>query len=163
MQRLLMISALVLSAWVSAAETEDSPPLINLTFGQVGIERHVENPWRYGIEYRLRPFGEYRLVPSLGFAWVENGANYLYGELRRDFAFPSGVLLTPSFGLGAFDGSSEFRLGKTLEFRTGIEIAYRFPGRYRLGLALFHMSNGGLGKENPGAEALVLSFSAPIR
>lgn len=137
-------------------------PRLNVTFGQVGIDRHVDNPQRYGIEYRLQPFGNYRLIPSLGLVWVDSGANFLYGELKRDFPFADNVVLTPSFGVGIFQDSTEFRLGQTLEFRSGLEVAYQFTTGYRLGLALFHMSNGGLARENPGAEALVISLSLPI-
>lgn len=118
----------VFPAFCAGHATQD-PALLNLTFGQVGIDRHVNNPWRYGIEYRLRSFGDYRLIPSVGFSWVDNGASFLYGELRHDFWLADGLVLTPSFGLGAFNESTEFRLGKTLEFRSGLEIAYQFGAR----------------------------------
>jgi hypothetical protein len=47
--------------------------------------------------------------------------------------------------------------------RSGIEVAYRFYERSRVGLALFHLSNGGLADKNPGTEVLALSLSVPLQ
>lgn len=137
-------------------------PLLNFTVGQVGTDRRLDNPWRYGIEYRFSPLTRYRLVPSVGVAVGSNDSSFIYAELRRDFRFADHWLLTPSFGLGRFNNRPQFDLGKSLEFRSGLEISYQFDQGYRLGVAVFHLSNGGLSDENPGTEAAVLSFSIPL-
>ncbi|WP_152205597.1 acyloxyacyl hydrolase [Marinobacter changyiensis] len=137
-------------------------PLVNFTAGQVGVDRNLNNLWRYGLEYRFSPLARYRLVPSIGVVVGADGANYIYAELRRDFRFAGHWLLTPSFGLGRFNNRSGFNLGHMLEFRSGLEISHQFNQGYRLGVAVFHLSNGGLSDENPGTEAVVLSFSVPL-
>jgi len=70
--------------------------------------------------------------------------------------------LIPGFGAGVFDDSADIELGNTLEFRSGIELAYQFRNKVRMGVALFHLSNGGIGGDNPGTEALVFSVSIPF-
>lgn len=137
-------------------------PLLNFTVGQVGIDQHLDNSWRYGIEYRFSPLTRYRLVPSIGIAVGDNDANFIYAELRRDFRFADHWVLTPSFGLGRFNNRPRFNLGQSLEFRSGLEVSRQFNHGYRLGVALFHLSNGGLSDQNPGTEAVVLSFSVPL-
>ncbi|MFN2339289.1 MAG: acyloxyacyl hydrolase [Gammaproteobacteria bacterium] len=102
------------------------------------------------------------LVPSVGFAVSDSGANFIYADLKKDFFLTPHWYLTPSFGVGHFNETDQFRLGQALEFRSGLEGGYRFNNDYRLGLAIFHLSNGGLADENPGTEALVRSFTMPL-
>ncbi|HLT92090.1 MAG TPA: acyloxyacyl hydrolase [Woeseiaceae bacterium] len=137
------------------------PPLVNVTAGRLGIDRDVDDPTTYGLEYRHRPVGRWQLVPAIGAARAENGASFVYAEVKRDFRFASGVVVTPSFGLARFEESVELRLGQALEFRSGLELAYEMRSGWRLGLALYHLSNAGLAPENPGSEGLVVSISLP--
>ena len=53
-------------------------------------------------------------------------------------------------------------LGFPLEFRSSVELAYRFDDRSRLGAQIYHLSNASLGWQNPGTEVLMLSYSVPI-
>jgi hypothetical protein len=160
----LVASTLLLGGW-GRAEAQPFPqsPLLNVTAGQAGLRHKIRSPGTYGLEYRMRPFGRFGLVPAVGFAFVDNDATYAYAELKRDFWLANGVVVTPSFGLGRFDPSLDFHLGQALEFRSGLEVAYELRDGYRVGIALFHLSNGGLAEENPGSEVLVASFSLPVR
>lgn len=165
----LLLTSLTLSSPIAHGKTESERagqsldhPLLNLTLGQVGVDRRLNNPWVYGIEYRFSPQTRYRLVPSVGVTMGANHANFIYAELRRDFRIAEHWLLTPSFGLGRFNNRPRLNLGQSLEFRSGLEIARQFHQGYRLGVAVFHLSNGGLSDENPGTEAFVLSFSVPL-
>ena len=161
--RIPMLIAVLLAAAAAAEVAGASPdaPMLKLTAGQAGIDRSVDSPGAYGLEYQLRPVGRYRLVPALGFSWVDNGASYLYAELKRDFRLENGFIVTPSFGLARFDASPDLQLGQTLEFRSGIEVGYELDNRNRIGIALYHLSNGGLARENPGTEVLMVSFTMP--
>ncbi|MDC0664274.1 acyloxyacyl hydrolase [Marinobacter sp. SS21] len=144
------------------AYAEGDPALLNLSIGEVGLDRSLDNATRYGLEYRFQPMNFYQLIPTVGNVWVDNGATFTYFEMRRDFPVREHWLLTPSFGLGVFHEGRGLRLGHSTEFRSGVELSYRFPNRYRLGLAIYHLSNGGLSKENPGTESVVCSVSIPM-
>src|SRR5690606_92479 len=69
--------------------------------------------------------------------------------------------VTPSFGLARFEESVELRLGQALEFRSGLELAYEMRSGWRVGLALYHLSNAGLARENPGSAGPGVSISRP--
>lgn len=136
--------------------------MLNITVGAVGIADRLERPTRLGVEYRFRPMERYRLIPAIGVVAATNGAHFVYADLRYDWWLSDRWLLIPSFGAGLFDDGDGLDLGQTLEFRSGLELARRFHRDYRLGVAIFHLSNGGLAERNPGTEALVLSLSIPV-
>lgn len=137
-------------------------PMVNLTAGYVGVFDNIDRPLRLGAEYRFKAIGKWNLIPAIGFAAAENGASFFYSDVRYDYWLNERWVLIPSFGAGLFDEGDGLDLGSRLEFRSGIEIARRFHGEYRIGVALFHLSNGGTAGENPGTEALVLSLCIPV-
>ena len=53
-------------------------------------------------------------------------------------------------------------LGHELEFRSSIELSYRFDDRTRLGLSFYHLSNANIGDFNPGTEVLSIVYSIPL-
>jgi hypothetical protein len=155
--------AILLLAGVGAhAGDEAAGPFLSLSVGEIGIVDDLDDPARYGFEYRFRERGRWKLAPGFGVSGAENGARFYYVDLRRDFEAGNRWLVTPSFGLGSFDDSDVLDLGNELEFRSGIEIACRFRHGLRLGLALFHLSNGHLGRRNPGTEELAVSLHIPV-
>lgn len=160
----LAIFVLLLNTPVIAGEYQEYE-MINITAGQVGILDDLDGPQRYGLEYRFKSFSgpwNFRLIPAVGAAISNNGAGFVYTDLRHDFYLSMRWILIPSFGVGVFNDSSEIELGNDLEFRSGVELAYQFRNKIRAGIALFHLSNGGISSENPGTEALVLSVCIPI-
>ncbi len=139
--------------------------MINITTGYVGILDDESKTQRYGLEYRFKSFsGPYgfRLIPAIGAAVSNNGAYFIYSDLRHDFYLTPRLILIPSFGVGVFKDSSKIDLGNDIEFRSGLEIAYQFKNKIRAGIAIFHLSNGGLSSQNPGTEALVFSVCIPL-
>jgi len=139
--------------------------MVNITAGQVGVFDSKDRTQRYGMEYRFKSFsGPYgfRLIPAIWAAASNDGARFIYGDLRHDFYLDQNWLLIPSFGMGIFKDSKDINLGNDLEFRSGIEIAYQFENKIRAGVALFHLSNGGISSQNPGTEALVFSVCIPV-
>ncbi|WP_422732780.1 acyloxyacyl hydrolase [Marinobacter azerbaijanicus] len=49
-----------------------------------------------------------------------------------------------------------------MEFRSGVKSFYRFHNKLRLGIELFHLSNGGIADRNPGTEVAFISLSFPL-
>lgn len=167
MKRPLLPLAFLL-AWLCASSVAAEPPvepvpMINITAGRVALFDDIEDPYRIGLEYRFRPFGRWQLIPAVGVALAQNDAYFVYTDLRKDLWLGQRWVLIPSFGVGLFDDGKDVDLGHTVEFRSGLELAYRFKEQWRVGLALFHLSNGGLADKNPGTEALVLSLCIPLQ
>ena len=135
--------------------------MLALTAGSVGIADE-ESSTRFGAEYRFGEHTDWKLIPSVGVAWSDEGAAFVSAEARRNFWLLDRFVVTPSFGLGYFDSGRTLELGGELEFRSGIELTYCFESEWRIGVALFHLSNGGLFDSNPGTEALVLTLAIPL-
>lgn len=161
---IVIILVLLQSSNAVAKELEEYE-MFNITAGQVGVLDDTKNVQRYGLEYRFKsfsgPFG-FRLIPAIGAAFANDNARFIYTDLRHDFYLSKNWVLIPSFGLGIFKDSRKIKLGNNLEFRSGVELAYQFKNKVRAGLAIFHLSNGGVSSQNPGTEALVFSMCFPI-
>ena len=100
--------------------------------------------------------------PWAGLEVTSDGAVYGLGGILADIALGPSVRLTPSLGVGAYHDGGGKDLGHTVEFRSQIELAYRFEGGPRLGLAFGHISNASLGDDNPGTEILTLYYMIPL-
>jgi hypothetical protein len=108
------------------------------------------------------PFSKWDLIPAIGFIYKDGGASYAYIDLRYDYWLSDDWVLVPSYGVGLFHKDDEIDLGGELEFRAGLEISHRFDNDYRLGLTIFHLSNGKVYGSNPGTEAIVVALSIPL-
>lgn len=137
-------------------------PLLTFTAGEVGIGDSLSEPLRFGASYRFRPQTSWQIAPAIGAAFAENGASFVYVDLERDFRLGQNWFVTPSFGIGSFDDGEDLNLGSELEFRSGLGLSREFYGQYPVGLAVYHLSNGGIADRNPGTESLVLSVHIPM-
>ncbi len=119
-----------------------------------------------GIEYRFEPFrvqrgwlAKFPLKPALGLSATTEGNFWFYGGLRHDFALNKRFRLTPQFAIALYEDGDGKDLGGALEFRTGLELAYRLANGTRLGVAFYHLSNASIYDHNPGSNSLVLTWS----
>ena len=111
------------------------------------------------LEYRLPP-RKHGISPVIGAAATSVGATYLRAGFGRDF--PLGRRWTTHLGFAGnlyFEGDAGKRLGGALEFRSVVDLSYQVAPDLRVGVALAHLSNGGLGRFNPGVETLSLTFA----
>jgi len=113
--------------------------------------------------------GEYRfgdvlwiISPFVGTFGTAKGAFYGYGGFGFDINFFQRFVATPSAAVGYFTPGTGINLGAHTEFREGAEFAYRFDNLSRLGVGLYHMSNAGIGKQNPGVELVTLILTMPL-
>ncbi len=105
------------------------------------------------------------LMPVVGAMATSQGTLYGYAGFRAEFPWGKSWVGSSGWATGVYyrgpGGGKD--LGSALEFRTHLELAYRLPGDARLGLCLYHLSNGGIYHLNPGSESLVLTYSAKLR
>ncbi|OEY65518.1 acyloxyacyl hydrolase [Marinobacter sp. X15-166B] len=136
---------------------------LSFAVGHIAVlDGEIDDPLVYKLEYRFRPGTRWQLAPSIGAARSENGSTFVFADLARDFQLAGRWVLTPSFGLGVFNDGRDIKLGHDLEFRSGIRLGYEFHNHMRLAVEFFHLSNGGLGDLNPGAEPLFLAWFMPL-
>ena len=102
-----------------------------------------------------RLFWEFK--PMAGLMATLEGSIYLYGGVAVDIFLGQRFVLTPSFAPGLYIEGGGKDLGHVVEFRSGLELSYRFENRARLGLEVYHLSNARMDQHNPGANALILT------
>jgi hypothetical protein len=154
---------LVLAAVAGAparARAED-PAFVSLGLGYYDINRQTNEAVDFRLEYR---HGEKLWIfkPWVGIEGTSDGAVYGAAGILVDVFWGRRVVVTGSFGAGYYENGDGKDLGNELEFRSQLEIAYRFDDRSRLGLAFSHISNASIADVNPGVEILNLYYSIPL-
>mgnify|MGYP001166805855 FL=1 len=99
--------------------------------------------------------------PHFGMFFTTESGFYGYAGVMTDIFFGGRFVASPSFAVGGSHEGDGKELGGTLEFRSAIELAYRFDDRSRLGIQVGHLSNAGIYAENPGTEFSILNYSIP--
>ena len=123
-----------------------------------------KNTFAYGLEYHsdIKIFDYVK--PIVGILSTAQGAVYGYGGFAVDFYLERHIVLTPSLAVGVYGHGNDANLGTAFpEFRSAIEIAYRFDDDSRLGVEFHHISNAGSSGKNPGAETLLLTYAYPLQ
>lgn len=120
-----------------------------------------------GAEFSLEYRPDYELgwfKPFAHAAYVSNGMTFLGAGLLLDLQVGDNWIIQPSFAPTWWRGKSgqfDLDLGSAVEFRSRLEVAYRFENKSRLGVSITHTSNGGFEDTNPGTEAVMLNVSVP--
>lgn len=114
------------------------------------------------IDYRSNNalFGTLR--PIGGVMLTTDSAVYGYGGLMLDVLWGEHFATSLYSSVGAFGKGHGEDLGSVVEFRSGVEVSYRFDNHARVGLGFSHMSNADIGDHNPGAEILSLTYTVPV-
>lgn len=146
---------------VPAARAQEDQALLAGGVGVFDLIQDDDTAMDFRIEYR-HGSGLWIFKPWFGLEATSDGALYGLGGVLADFNLSPNIVLTPSFGVGAYAEGDGKDLGHVIEFRSQIEVAYRFDNASRLGLAFSHISNAGLGTENPGTEVINLYYALPV-
>lgn len=144
-----------------AAATEDDPSFISFGLGYYDVFSDQN-----AAEFRIDFLGKHRFLifkPIAGIMFTSDAAVFGYAGLRSDFYFGRRWVVSPSAAAGYYHDGDGRDLGHDLEIRSGIEVAYRFDDRSRLGLLFYHISNAGLEDTKAGTEILSISYSIPFR
>lgn len=155
-----VLAALVVLAAPNAHA--DDPDFLTISSGWFDMNRKKDE----GAEFRLEYRSDYKLwhfKPFVTASGVSNGMTFLGAGVLVDVYLGRRWVVTPSFAPTWWRGKTdELDLGHAVEFRSQLEIAYRFDDRSRLGLSLSHYSNASLGDDNPGTESLMVNYSVPL-
>lgn len=154
------VALLLLSATSVSAQDAQRKDYLTFYTGTFDV-LDDDNAAQFGMEYRAQPLA-YNIVPIIGVNVTTDSAVYGYAGLNWDWYFSEGVVLTPNFAAGLYKDGDGKDLGGTIEFRSGIELAYIFNDNSRAGIAFNHISNASIYDRNPGAETLLVNYSVPI-
>ncbi|MHA1151850.1 MAG: acyloxyacyl hydrolase [Alphaproteobacteria bacterium] len=155
------LGAASLGAAAPARADSDDPSFLTFGLGYYDITKQNDSAADFRLEYR---HGEKLWIfkPWVGVEATSDGAFYGAAGVLIDVYFGKRVVLTPSFGAGFYAEGDGKDLGHEIEFRSQIELAYRFDDRSRLGVAFSHISNASIGDKNPGVEILNVYYSLPL-
>ena len=158
----------------------DDPALISFSVGvydQDWFEPHfgflvgghggTDKAADFRLEYRsgtsLVPWTEpyVKIKPFAGLEATSDLAIYGLGGILFDI--PLGpVMITPSFGAGLYSRGQGRDLGFPVEFRSQIEVGYKFENEMRVSVAYSHISNGNLSEYNPGVDMISAYLHVPV-
>jgi len=151
---------LVAAGPAAAQEGGDDPGFLRVGVGYYDLN----DDWDAGEVHAEFISGEKLWIfnPFIGVMGTTDAAIYGYAGIRLDLFLGRRWVLTPSFAPGLYSDGDGKDLGHVIEFRSALEIAYRFDDRSRLGLSVYHLSNAGLDDNNPGTEVATLHYSYPL-
>lgn len=161
----LLITTLIHAQQPKKREPIKDPGLLYLGAGLFNIVRNTKSA-TFQLEYRpnLPIYRNHAIFirPLIGAIATSQGSAYFYGGLAFDLFIAKEVVFTPSFAPGGYFKGGGLDLGFPLEFRTCLELSYRFKNKGRLGAMFYHISNASIGSRNPGAECLSLFYAIPL-
>jgi len=160
----VLIASFTLVGWTAEGQEKKSDPeFLSVAVGAFDFNRQKDEGLELRLEYRsdkkvlnyFKPFG--------AGAYSFSGHGFLGGGLLIDLYFGRRWVVTPSLAPHLyFGGDSDLDLDFPLQFRSQLEVAYRLDNRERIGVALSHYSNAGLGNDNPGTESIMVYYSLPL-
>ncbi len=142
------------------AHAGDDPSFVAFHVGGYDVNDN-ETAGQFNLEYRSG-WDDWYLKPFAGVMATTDAAIYGYLGVMLDIYLGRRLVLTPNFAAGLYSDGDGKDLGNVVEFRSGIELAYRFDNRMRLGVSFHHISNASIGDINPGTETLTLVLSLPL-
>jgi len=160
----LVLALLVVSVVFAAAKVRaDDPDYLTVSAGWFDANRQKDQGAEFSVEYRSdKKFWMFK--PFVHGAGVTNGMTFFGVGVLIDVYLGRRWVVTPSFAPTWWKGkTSDLDLGHALEFRSRLEVAYRFDDRSRLGLSVSHSSNASLGDSNPGTESVMVNYSIPFK
>ena len=157
-----VIGAATLGLANSAPALADDPDFLSVGAGYFDFNRQKDQGAEFRLEYRSSK-KLWVFKPFAAAAYTSPGHGFVGAGVLIDVFLGRRFVLTPSFAPHLYwGGNKDLDLGHVVEFRSQLELAYRFDNRSRLGLAISHYSNASLGDTNPGTETATLYYSLPL-
>ncbi len=158
---------LVVVAGVAAAEVPLPEGLsgdrsgLTTAIGAFDATERGQRAFELGVAYRW-PVGGW-IHPIAGAMATSEGVAHVYAGFSLDLLEVRRVALRASFAPGYYRPGRRVRgLGHPIEFRSAVEVRLRLAGGRSIGIEYYHISNGGLGSSNPGAESVSLTLTFPL-
>ena len=156
-----MLCALVTVSPATDAGAAD-PDFLTLGAGYFDFNRQKDPGANFNLEFRSAQ-KLWVFKPFAAAAYSSSGHGFIGAGVLIDIFLGKRWVATPSFAPHFYWGENkDLDLGYALEFRSQLEVAYRFDDRSRLGLAVAHYSNASIGDTNPGTETVTVYYSIPF-
>jgi hypothetical protein len=173
--RLALSAAFVAAAALAPlpAHAVNEPATLGFSVGYYDILKNT--PHKPAADFRLEYRAAYDMLglanasnswieirPMAGFEATSDEAKYLFGGFVFDVPIGRHFVFSPNLAVGFYDNSKGKYLGSFVEFRSTVEVGYKFDNGLRLTTAFGHISNAGLTKQNHGVEILSAYVHVPV-
>lgn len=137
----------------------------NPSSGGASLVSYENSSTVFNLEYYLSKKILTYVQPSFGFLGTSENAYYGYFGLSMDLFFGKCrcFLITPSLAAGWYIDGDDIKMGNRIQFKSGGDFTYKFKNNVRISLGIFHLSNAGLGDNNPGAETAIIRYQIPFK
>jgi hypothetical protein len=159
LKRLIIIAVIASLSFINSFAQERN--YIALSSAVFDVLQQSAPSFETRVEFRLGKL-KFFAHPFSGLMVNSEGAMHIYLGLYYDIPLTKHIFITPSFAPGIYAKNSSKDLKYALEFRSQVEFAFKFINGARIGLSFSHVSNAGLGVENPGVESLAITYVIPI-
>ena len=102
------------------------------------------------------------LQPLFGAMATTHGAMLGYAGLGMPYNLADHVFVMPSFSLGFYKHGHDYNLNRTIVARPGVEVAYQFDDKSRLGLSFNVLTNGKSFQARDRLEMVSLTYTMPL-
>lgn len=146
---------------VGAAPVDASSLVVGA--GVFGLKSHDQHDLLADLEWRGPRWAKlFEVYPVGGLFATDEGGLYARSGFGRDFNLGESWRITLTTAAGLYEPGDGRDLGHTVEFRSAIEVSYRFE-HARVGLSISHLSNASISDDNPGVEVALVTVSLPLR
>ena len=115
----------------------------------------------FNVEYRHgKRYGPFK--PMVGGLINTDHGFHVYAGIRIDLYLTDKIVITPSFAPGLYEKGDGKELGHIIEFRSGLDLAYRRKNGARIAAEVHHLSNASLDENYPGTETFLFTYSIPL-
>ncbi|MGP1394138.1 MAG: acyloxyacyl hydrolase [Inquilinaceae bacterium] len=154
------LTGVIVATGSDAASAQDQGR-IKIGVGYYDILQQDEEAAAFNLEWRpgVRYFGF--LSPHVGGIVATNGAAYGYAGFGAEWVIDDQFVILPFADVGLYAEGDGVDLGHVVEFRTGLELAYRFEDGSEIGISGMHLSNADLDDTNPGTEIVLVHYAVP--
>jgi lipid A 3-O-deacylase len=161
MTRAFALIALLLTTVAAApAMAGDEPARLKLGVGYYDV---FDDQNALDVKAEIHSSREWWIVhPWVGLEANSDGGIWGGFGIAADLKLSEQWIITPSTSVGLYGEGDSKDLGGVVQFRSGLELAYKFENAHRLGLELTHMSNASIYDSNPGTEVISVNYHMPL-
>ncbi|WP_416896694.1 MAG: acyloxyacyl hydrolase [Minwuia sp.] len=163
-RRLITVAGLIalcsLTAHAESVPRYEAGPLLGFSAGAFDLTQGEDAAIEGRLEYRQN--NDWWFKPLATFMANTDGAAFAGIGIYSEIFLTENFYLSPSFTPGVFLRGQSKNLGHPIEFRSQMELGWRFESGLRTSVSINHISNAGMGNRNPGTESVVISLLVPF-
>ena len=158
---LFIFSLFSVSAISDDTKADINEHALNFYIGMFDFSDHNAKAATYGFEhqnenlYRETSIGT--ISPVSGAFITKDMAGYIYTGIQGDYKLGK-FDFNPSFAPGLYSEGDGKDLHHIIEFKTELQLSMPLKNDGQFGFSYNHISNAGLGKNNPGANSYMFNF-----